>query len=138
MKYTFAKLPKWGQAVERRLNAVVRQSVNDTMNSIPIKPGRMRGYERQKGSIPRDTGFLANSLMSDYAGAGNVQGASVIALVAGQMVAGDVVRFGWTAEYARVQHDGGNGQTGTGWIYAAANRWPGYVARNAERAKGIN
>lgn len=137
MEYTFSDVHNWAGMGSRRLTAIVRQSTSDTISSIPVKPGRMRGYERQHGSIPRDDGILANSLVSKLDGGKTVEGESSHALVVGDMVAGDVARFGWTAEYARVQHSGGNGQTGTFWVTVAANRWQSTVARNVKRSEGI-
>lgn len=136
--YTFSDLPRWVEKVDRRLTAVVRQSTNDVMASIPVKPGKMRGYERVKGSVPRDTGQLANSLQSSLGrGGGGLSGASSYALVAGRMSVGDVASFEWGAEYARIQHDGGNGVEGTFWIQEAATRWPAIVEKNVQRAQGI-
>lgn len=138
MRITFAQIPQWVEMVDRRLTAVVRQSTSDLMASIPIEPGRMRGAERKKGSVPRDTGQLANSLRSSLGrSGGGAQGASSYALVAGRMQAGDVASFEWTAEHARANHDGANGVEGTFWVQEAATRWPAIVSKNVERAKDI-
>lgn len=134
MEYTFAELERdWARKIDGYMDTLVRQSANDATAGIPIKPGIMRGYERTPGSIPRDTGQLANSQVSSIDGSVSKSGKSAHSFVAGTMVAGDVGHFGWTAEYAWVQHYGGNGIEGTGWITAVANRWPQIVNDNLAR-----
>ena len=137
-QYTFATLPNWAEKVDRRLTAVVRQSTNDLLKSIPIEPGINRSGKRKHGSIPRDFGILANSLQSQLGNGSQVTGSSSYALVAGRMAVGDVASFGWGTEYARAVHDGANGVRGTFWVQEAATRWPSIVSKVVERAKGIN
>lgn len=135
--YTFATLPQWASKVERRMNAIVRQSANDVMASIPVKAGITRSGTRTKGSVPRDTGQLANSLQSSLNGGSPLSGASSYALVAGRMAAGDIASFGWGADYARHVHDGANGVEGTFWVQEAATRWSSIVEKNVRRAEAI-
>ena len=66
--YTFAELPKWAIKTEKNMDTIVRQSLNDTLNSIQIVPGKGRGGSPQLGEIPRDTGALAQSLVSEIHG----------------------------------------------------------------------
>lgn len=135
--YKFSQMPAWVAKQERVLDAVVSQSVNDLLGSIKIAPGIMRGGSRIRGTVPRDTGQLANSLQSSVHGGTAYSGASSYALVAGMMKAGDVATFTWGTDYARIQHDGGNGMAGTFWITEAASRWPGVVKAVVARARGM-
>lgn len=135
--FAFSDIPAWVEKVDRRLTAVVRQSTNDLMASIPIEPGINRSGSRVKGSVPRDTGILANSLRSSLGRGGSMSGASSYALVAGRMAVGDIASFEWGAEYARFVHDGANGVEGTFWIQEVATGWQDIVAKNVKRAEAI-
>lgn len=139
-EYTFATLDQWVFKVEGRLDMIVKQSVNDMLGEIPIRPGTSRGGRRVRGMIPRMDGFLADSLQSSLYGSTSLSstGADSYVLVAAGMKGGDVAEFLWGNEltpYARAQHYGHGNLKGTFWVDVAANKWPDYVARAIEEAK---
>ena len=131
--YTFASLPDWVKRNERAMDAVARQALNDTLGSIKIVAGRKRGGSPQRGEIPRDTGRLANSLVSTIHGGTSATGeASHVAAIA-DMSGGDEASFSWTTDYARAVHDGTAGRAGLHWIDVAAQKWQGFVSAAAAR-----
>lgn len=135
--YTFANLDDWAANVTERLTAVVQGSTDRVIAvaQTPVAKG---------GRMPVDTGFLRNSLVSSINGQGGLEGASSYALVAGQMEAGDVATFGWTAAYARRLNNGFTGtdaagrtfnQSGRHWVEGAAAQWQAIVTAETEKAK---
>lgn len=142
-EYSWAQMDEWVAAMDRRLDFVVRQATNDLMKDIQIVPGINRGGSRVKGTIPRDFGVLANSLVSSLQGSTSLQpaGADSFVLVVAQMQAGDVATFGWggpAAPYARAVHDGSGTTPGTFWVDVAAKKWPSYVAAAVLKGKAVS
>lgn len=124
--YELADLPKWATKVEKVMDAVVSQSVNDLLAGIEISIGINRGGTREHGTIPRDIGGLISSLQSMLYGGTAIVGPTSYVLVAGQMTAGSRASFAWggtVAPYAAQVHYGANGVKGTFWVDVAANKW---------------
>lgn len=136
---SFAQLDQWAAATQRRLDIVVKQSVNDLLKGIEVAPGIARGGSRQRGTVPRDTGALAASLQSSLNGSTALgSGSASYTFVVGSIKAGDTARFSWgggAAPYARAVHFGANGVPGTHWIDVAAGKWPQIVAGAVAKAK---
>lgn len=142
-EYSWADMDAWVGAMDRRLDFVVRQSTNDLLNGIEIVPGINRGGSRVRGTIPRDLGILANSLVSSLQGSTSLTAASEdsYVMVIGNMKAGDVATFGWggpAAPYARAIHDGSGSTPGTFWVDVAAQKWPGYVAGAVAKGRAVS
>jgi hypothetical protein len=141
-KYSFANLDAWVGKVERRMNAVVKQSANNMLKDIDISVGIMRGGRVERGTIPRDLGALANSLQSSLYGSTGLttEGKNSYVLAIGQLQAGDRATFTWggvNAPYARAIHYGFDSYPGTWWRDEAAAKWPQYVAAATIRAKAL-
>jgi hypothetical protein len=137
-RYTLATLDQWAAKTIKRADLVVKASTNDTIvMASKTAVGTSRGGSVRRGFVPRKDGILAASLVSELQGSTvlSAQGEDSYRLAIAGMEAGDVARFGWTAPYARVKHDGGRGQPGWFWIDEAANRWPQIVDAAVQRAK---
>lgn len=131
VKYTAANIDEWTRATKKRLDVVVKQSVNDLMlQASRTAPGIMRGGSVRPGFVPRDTGNLAASLVSSLNGSSAVQGEASWRFVTAGMEGGDTALFGWTAKYARVQH-----YRGWNWVDLAANNWQQIVREAVAKAK---
>jgi hypothetical protein len=112
-----------------KMLAVARQSIQDVMREAqsPVAQG---------GSMPVDTGFLRNSLVSSVEGGSGAKGGDSYTLAIAQLQLGDVIEFAWTADYAIPRHYMvGVGQGGGLWRDRAAQKWPTYVAANVQRAQ---
>lgn len=116
----------------RRANAVFKQSVQDVSQhaSEPVAQG---------GRMRVDTGFLRNSIRGAIGtlpsgpsrrGEASSNGAveDVTLVLAGAEI-GDTVYVGWTANYARFR------EYKDGFLSAAVQKWPEFVAKNAARAR---
>lgn len=137
--FQFADLDHWAMKQTRVMDAIVKQSTNDTIvQSSRTATGVTRGGTRQRGYVPRDTGALAASLVSTLSGSTVLsQGNGAFNLVVGNMGAGDVATFAWTAPYARRMHYGDGTRQGWHWVTEVANDWPAIVAANIARAKAV-
>lgn len=135
--FTLTTLPQWVSKVKKVADAVVSQAASDLLAGIEVRGGIARTGNRVPGAVPVDTGFLANSLQSTLYGSSSISSAGQNGwiMVAGSMKAGDTARFAWTADYARLVHDGARGVPGTHWVDAAANRWPAVVAGAVAKAR---
>ena len=138
-EYVYTNIRKWLANHDAALDAVARQAINDTLAGIEIVPGKERGGAPQKGQIPRDTGFLAASLVSEVHGGGANQqkGEQGYVMAISGMKAESVATFVWTAEYAAAVHFGVSGtkRKGLFWLEVATAQWPARVALAARRAK---
>lgn len=140
-KYTAANIDQWVLKTKKRMNAVVKQAVGDTISSVEVVPGINRGGSRVRGTIPRDLGTLANSLMTTLYGSTAISntGQDSYVIGVGAMQAGDVIRFSWggpmAGDYARVVHDGGNGVPGTFWVDEMIEDFPRNLKAATRRAK---
>lgn len=133
-----AQVSKLTANYDRRLTAVLRQSVQD----VAQEASRPRG---EGGRMRVDTGFLRNSISaavgsvptgpgtpSSKGDPGNESASEDVALVLAQAVAGGPdIYVGWTADYAGVRN------YKDGFLTAAAQNWPKYVRKNATRAERL-
>lgn len=138
MAKTFtASLGAFRDKTKAQMQAVLSTSVQDVIEEAqkPVAQG---------GRMPVDTGYLRNSLVSELNGTLNGHGADSYTLTAQSMDPGDVARFGWTAKYARRQHEGFVGedslgrtynQSGKHWIDGAAAQWQQIVDKNVGKLK---
>lgn len=121
-----ADMTAWTEKAKRRAADIVRdagQAVIEDAQTTVARGGRM----------PVDTGFLRNSLVSDLNGARVAEGEGGYVLALAQMQGGDVVRFGWTAEYALSIEYGARGLPGRHFVGVAAARWQEFVDAAARR-----
>ena len=135
-EYTFAEIStRWIPKTQKAMDAIVRQSVNDLLKNIPIVTGKGRGGSPRMGEIPRDTGRLAQSLISEVHGGigGKATGENSFQLVIGKLDAKGSATFSWNTEYAAAVHYGTTTRQGTHWITVAAMNWQGYVENAAKR-----
>ena len=104
---------------------VARQSIQDVVRQAqtPVAQG---------GDLPVDTGYLRNSLITTVRGVEGGGGANSYVLGLSRLELGDPFQVAWTADYAIPRHYMvGVGQGGGLWRDKAAQRWSGYVERNA-------
>jgi hypothetical protein len=123
-----ASVSKWKNLTEKNLLDVARESIQDVIREaqLPVAKG---------GRMPVDTGFLRNSLVSGLNGSlGNSGGDAYVLTIAG-MKAGDIARFGWTANYAVHQEYGTSKMTGRHFAGSAAAKWQKFFDKNAARIK---
>lgn len=135
--FKLADLPAWSRKIQKVTDAIVGQAAADILASIKVDGGIVRTGARVRGAVPRDLGFLANSLQSSLYGSTSISGTgpSEAILVAGRMKAGEVARFAWSAPYAAAVHYGANGVTGTFWIDVAAGNWQRNVSSAVRRVR---
>ena len=104
---------------------VAKQSIQDTVRSaqVPVAQG---------GDMPVDLGVLRNSLVTEVRGAAVGEGANSYTLGISALQLGDPFRVAWTADYAIPRHYMiGVGQGGGLWRDKAAQKFSGFVAKNA-------
>ncbi len=123
-----ASVDTWVRATKERMDAVVRGSTQDVIAEAqrPVSKG---------GNLPIRTGFLRASLQSSLVGSTSLTGPESYTLVAGQMEAGDLAVFGWTANYARHVEYGARGVPGRHFVGNAVLQWQQIVANNVAKAK---
>lgn len=103
---------------------VAKQSIQDVVRAAqtPVAQG---------GDLPVDTGFLRNSLITEIRGS-EIPGENSYVLGLSSLKLGDPFQVAWTAEYSVARHYLiGVGQGGGLWRDKAAQRWSGFVERNA-------
>ena len=137
--FKIADMPDWASKQTRVMDAIVKQSANDTIvQASKTATGVTRGGTLQRGYVPRDTGALAASLVSTLSGSTVLsQGNGAFNLVVGSMASGDVATFTWTAPYARRMHYGDGMRQGWHWVTEVVNDWPAIVAANIARARAV-
>jgi hypothetical protein len=120
-----AQIKTFTDRAKEKTEAVVKQSAQEVFSiaQTPIAQG---------GRMPKDTGFLQGSLVSELNGARVGKGTDSYVLAVAGMELGDVIFAGWTANYARFQEYGTSGMAGNFFMLAAAQQWQAIVARNAE------
>lgn len=132
----FADLPDLIAKYQHRLDAVVQQSTHDVAQAAQLPKAK-------GGRLPVVTSFLRNSFSSTLMGGTALTGPDSYVLVAGQMKAGDVASFGWTAEYGRRVNFGFVGedklgrtynQQGAHFLEGAVDQWGAIVRAVVARA----
>ncbi|MCA2013517.1 hypothetical protein LCM17_18650 [Cereibacter sphaeroides] len=125
-----ADLSRFADLTIDKAMRVVKQSAQETFNDAqtPVAQG---------GSMPVDGSFLRNSAVSDLNGSEVAQGPDAALLTIIQMDPGDLLRFGWTAPYARHRHykPEDYGQGGGHWRDKAAAKWQQRVTDNAQKVR---
>lgn len=121
-----ADLSRFADLTEDKLRRVMQASIQDVLTIAQTTVA-------QGGSMPVDTGFLRNSLVSELDGSEVARGGDSFVLTIAQMQIGQTSRFAWTAVYARARHYKGPdfGQGGGMWRDKAAQQWQAIVERNA-------
>jgi hypothetical protein len=119
-----AQMKDWSERAKGQLLNIIRQSAQEVIEDAqtPVAQG---------GRMPVDTGFLRNSLVSGRDGSFGPSDASSYVLALATMELGDVLRFGWSAEYAVHVEYGARGRSGRFFVGVAAARWPEVVNKNA-------
>lgn len=125
-----AQIKAFTERSKEKIEAVVKQSAQEVFSiaQTPIAQG---------GRMPKDTGFLQGSLVSEINGAVVGEGTDSYTLAIAGMEIGDVVFAGWTAKYARHQEYGAQGRAGNFFMLNAAQQWQAIVARNAELVRNL-
>lgn len=140
-EYKAVDIDKWVLKTRKRMNAVVKQAVGDTISGVEVVPGITRGGSRVRGTIPRDIGTLALSLRTTLYGstAMSSEGEDSHVIGVASMSAGDVIRFSWggplAGDYVKAVHYGSDGVPGTFWIDEMVEAFPGHLKRAVARAK---
>lgn len=114
---------------QKRIDALIRQSVNDVIDDaqIPVaKGGRMRvdtGFLRASGQLSL-TGMPQGPVRGDPKGSYDFDAAKVEVQLAG-VTAGQTIFWGWTAGYAAYR------EAKDGFLAGAVQKWQTIVAKNA-------
>lgn len=125
-----ATVGQWAVKVEGALDAVFKESAQELVSQLNIL-------------VPRDTGFLAASLVASVtampmirAADGQVPGdlGEIVLVIAG-LEAGETLYLGYTASYSAFVHYGANGRPGRPWVDMVAQRWASIVAAKAAEVK---
>lgn len=127
-KFT-ADVNRFAQLSADKMLRVARQSIDDVVRDAqtPVAKG---------GSMPVDTGFLRNSLVSSLNGGAATPGADSYTFTIAGLQIGDIANFAWTAKYAIPRHYMvGVGQGGGLWRDKAAQKWQTFVANNARAVR---
>lgn len=125
-----AQIKGFADRSREKIEAVVKQSAQDVF-SIAQTP------KAQGGRMPKDTGFLQGSLVSELNGATVGKGTdSYLLAIAGAEI-GDTIFAGWTADYAKHMEYGTSRVAGNFYMLNAAQQWQAIVARNAELVRNL-
>jgi hypothetical protein len=112
--------------IEQDLQKVLRQSVQD-LGDIAQRPAA------QGGPMPVDNSDLRNSFATEINGTGVAEGEAAHTLTIAQLEPGDLMRMGWSIEYARRRnYEPVNGRP---FRDEAAAQWQDIVTRNANRVR---
>lgn len=124
-----ADVEAFADKTAKQMLAVARQSIQDTVRDA-------QRTVADGGSMPVDTGFLRNSLVTEVRGVEVGEGADSYTLGLSALKLGDPFQVAWTAEYAIPRHYMvGVGQGGGLWRDRAAQQWSRIVANNARRVR---
>lgn len=124
-----ADVEQFAKLTSEDLLRVARQSMQDTVRDAqtPVAQG---------GSMPVDSGFLRNSLVTEVNARPVSEGADSFLLGISQLELGDTLSVAWTADYAVPRHYAvGVGQGGGLWRDMAAQKWEMTVRKNARRVR---
>lgn len=133
--YSLGNLDKWVASVQGRVDAVVKQSFQEVIESAQLS--RFKG-----GNMPIRDGFLRNSGVAaigrlpsgesekpdGYSSPSGWSG-DAVAIVIFRAKPGEAIFFGWTAEYAKYM------ERRYGFMRLAAQKWDRIVAKNAAKLK---
>lgn len=114
MAETFAaSLKAFEKKVKEQALNIIRESAQDVIEDAQLP-------KAMGGRMPVVTGNLRNSLQSSLNGSGLTSGEQSYILTIASMELGDLVTFGWTAEYALRQEFGFTGTDA--WVETMTNR----------------
>lgn len=123
-----AQIRQWNAKAKRNTRNIMRTAIQDVLSDAqtPVAQG---------GAMPVDTGNLRNTLASGLNGSLGPEGPDSYVLTIAQMEPGDIAKFRWTAEYARIRHYKPEdfGQGGGMWRDKAAAKWQQYINAAAKR-----
>ncbi len=130
-----AQISDYVRQSEEKMRAIMQASIQDVLEAAQTDQIALaRGATLvEQGKIPRDTGFLMNSLASGLNGAFGATGELSYVLTIAGMQIDDVAQFAWTAPYAQRIEYGFDTYPGAHFVGANAARWPMIVAANAKR-----
>lgn len=127
-----AQVGSWANKVDGALEAVFKESAQELVAQL-------------NQLVPRDTGFLAASLMASTTAMPQMTranpGAAVpgdlgdIVLVIAGADLGDTIFLGYTANYAAHVHYGARGNAPRPWVTMVAQRWIAIVEAKAAEVK---
>lgn len=134
-KYEVGNLDPWVTKVKSRIEAVNRQSIQDTVDAAQLPTAK-------GGNMRIDTGFLRASGTASNSGmpSGPVRGdanvpnyyspdSAAVEITIAKTDVGTPFFFGWTAAYARFR------EYKDGFLRLAAQKWPQTVKANIRKAK---
>jgi hypothetical protein len=125
-----ATVGEWAAKVDGALELVFKESAQELVTQLNVL-------------VPRDTGFLAASLVASTAAMptirqtdGAVPGdlGEIVLVIAGAEL-GDTLFLGYTASYSAFVHYGANGRAGRPWVDMVAQRWQQIVAAKSAEVK---
>lgn len=125
-----AQIKAFTDRAKEKMEAVVKQSAQEVF-SIAQTP------KAQGGRMPKDTGFLQGSLVSELNGATVGKGTDSYLLAIAGAELGDTIFAGWTANYARFMEYGTSKTPANFYMLNAAQQWQAIVARNAELVRNL-
>lgn len=138
-----ADVRRFARLTKQAMLAVAVDSIQEVMEAAQTSAqGVTAGGKIIRGRIPVVTADLVNSLAVETNGVLGGRGKDSYVLAIAEMSLGDIIRFGWTPDYAARVHSGYMGtdslgrtynQRGWHWITPHAQRWPQIVQRNAAR-----
>lgn len=127
-----ATVGSWANKVDGALEAVFKEAAQELVTQL-------------NQLVPRDTGFLAASLMASTTAMPQMTranpGAAVpadlgdIVLVIAGADLGDTIYLGYTANYAAHVHYGARGNAPRPWVTMVAQRWIAIVEAKAAEVK---
>ncbi len=130
-----ATLDAWSRKSTQRMNAINRQSIQDTIDAAQLPTAK-------GGNIRVDTGFLRASGAASNSGmpSGPIRGdveipnyyssdSAAAETVIAKTEIGTPFFWGWTAGYARFR------EYKDGFLRLAAQAWPQTVRKNVQKAK---
>lgn len=135
MKKFSAQVSEYVRQSEEKMERILKNSIQDVLvaaQTDQVALARGATFVEQ-GKIPRDTGFLMNSLASGLNGLVSAKGEMSYVLTISGMKIGDTAFFTWTAPYARKIEFGFDSYPGAHYVGFNAARWPNFVSENAKR-----
>jgi hypothetical protein len=127
-----ATVGNWCEKVPNALEIVFKESAQELVSQL-------------NQLVPRDTGFLAASLMASTTAMPALTRANPgvavpsdlgdILLVINGADLGDIIYLGYTANYAAYVHYGARGNPPRPWVTMVAQRWEMIVADKAREVK---
>lgn len=148
MANTFSgKIGAWVQKIPQAIIYIMRDSAEDLVREINSQIDALIYSQPPAPTYPKRTNFLRASLVAstdampqlvrDNPGVDvNPDGhMGPITLVISDWEGDQTLYLGVTASYGAAVHFGARGQTPKPWITLAAQKWPGIVAKHANRVK---